>query len=156
LKQTGDGLADLAPLMDTLRTRLGGHRLWRPVAVESDVPERSVSRRAPLSPEPGQWPACLPRPVRLIEPPAPVRAMAGLPDHPPAWFVWRRHRHVVRRADGPERIAGEWWKRPGELTALRDYFRVEDEEGRRFWLFRRGDGSDLGTGDLDWFLHGLF
>ena len=98
----------------------------------------------------------LPRPVRLLDPPQPVDAMALLPDQPPVAFTWRRVRHRVRRADGPERIAGEWWKRAGEMRSVRDYFRVEDEEGRRFWLFRRGDGEDAATGDLRWFLHGFF
>ena len=82
--------------------------------------------------------------------------IAPLPDHPPAAFTWRKHRHRVRRADGPERIVGEWWKREGEVRAVRDYFAVEDEDGRRFWLFRRGDGQDATSGDLQWFLHGLF
>jgi protein ImuB len=64
--------------------------------------------------------------------------------------------HVVRRVDGPERIHGEWWKRAGEAQAVRDYFQVEDESGARFWLFRRGDGVDSRTGDLSWYLHGVF
>ena len=115
-------------------------------------------RRVPaLSAVPGQgWPPDLPRPVRLLDPPQPVDAMALLPDHPPIAFTWRRVRHRVRRADGPERIAGEWWKRDGEMRSVRDYFRVEDEDGRRFWLFRRGNGSDMETGDMHWFLHGFF
>jgi protein ImuB len=94
--------------------------------------------------------------VRLLDPPQPVDVLALLPDHPPVVFTWRHVRHQVRRADGPERIAGEWWKRDGELRSLRDYFRVEDEAGRRFWLFRRGDGDDPVTGDMRWFLHGFF
>ena len=65
-------------------------------------------------------------------------------------------RHRVRHADGPERIAGEWWKRDREWFSVRDYFRVEDETGRRFWLFRRGNGADAETGDMQWFLHGFF
>jgi protein ImuB len=92
----------------------------------------------------------------LLDPPQPVDAMALLPDQAPVAFTWRRVRHRVRRADGPERIAGEWWKRAGEMRSVRDYFQVEDEEGRRFWLFRRGDGEDAATGDLRWFLHGFF
>ena len=161
-----DQMRDLAPLIDTLQNRLGVGRLWRPVPVQSDVPERSVHRQPPLDPgtsRPEQrqtgfasWPATLPRPVRLIDPPQPISALAGLPDHAPVSFTWRSRRHRVKRADGPERIAGEWWLRSGEMFALRDYFRVEDEEGRRFWLFRRGDGADVTTGDLVWFLHGLF
>ena len=104
----------------------------------------------------GGWPAELPRPVRLLEPPQPIEAMALLPDHPPVVFTWRRVRHLVRHADGPERIAGEWWKRDREWVSVRDYFRVEDENGRRFWLFRCGNGSDTDTGDMRWFLHGVF
>ena len=104
----------------------------------------------------GGWPEDWPRPVRLLDPPQPVEAMALLPDHPPVAFTWRRVRHRVRHADGPERIAGEWWKRDREWSALRDYFRVEDEDGRRFWLFRRGNGRDGETGDMRWFLRGFF
>jgi protein ImuB len=79
-----------------------------------------------------------------------------LPDQPPVAFTWRQTRIKVRRADGPERIHGEWWRRDAEAAAVRDYFQVEDEDGRRFWLFRRGDGGDPATGDLSWFLHGFF
>ncbi len=60
------------------------------------------------------------------------------------------------RADGPERIFGEWWRRPAELVAVRDYFRVEIETGERLWLYRSGDGEHDCTGDLKWFVHGLF
>jgi protein ImuB len=111
---------------------------------------------ANLSRPAGGWPANLPRPVRLLDPPQPIEAMALLPDHPPVAFTWRRVRHLVRHADGPERIAGEWWQRDREWYSVRDYFRVEDETGRRFWLFRRGNGSDADTGDMHWFLHGVF
>jgi protein ImuB len=62
----------------------------------------------------------------------------------------------VTRGDGPERIYGEWWKSTGEADAVRDYFQVEDEQGARFWLYRRGDGVDPRTGDLSWYMHGLF
>ena len=147
----------IAELVDRLSNRLGPGRVFRNEPVESDVPERSV-RRVPAL-QPGQkkiWPVGLPRPVRLLDPPQPVDAMALLPDQPPLAFTWRRVRHRVRYADGPERIAGEWWKRDGEMRSVRDYFRVEDEEGRRFWLFRRGDGEDPATGDRRWFLHGFF
>ena len=58
--------------------------------------------------------------------------------------------------DGPERIHGEWWVRTGEVWAVRDYFRVENDMGARFWIFRRGDGVDGDTGDLSWYMHGLF
>ena len=157
LPGTEDTGTDVSILVDRLENRLGSRRVWRAAPVESDVPERSV-RHVPAVAPPRRtaWPADLPRPVRLLDPPQPVDAMALLPDQPPVAFTWRRVRHRVRRADGPERIAGEWWKRAGEMRSVRDYFRVEDEAGQRFWLFRRGDGDDPATGDLRWFLHGFF
>jgi protein ImuB len=147
---------DIAPLIDRLSNRLGSEHVYRVAPVDSSVPERSV-RRVPASEKAvGTWPADLPRPVRLLDPPQEVEAMALLPDQPPMAFTWRRVRHRVRRADGPERIAGEWWKRGGETRSVRDYFRVEDEDGQRYWLFRRGDGENAVSGDLRWFLHGFF
>jgi protein ImuB len=102
-----------------------------------------------------------PRPIRLFEPPEPVEAFWLLPDDPPFRFTWRRRRHRVMCADGPERIADEWWRPEGSGSgsceggdAIRDYYRVEDEEGRRFWLYRAG----LHGGDHTprWFVHGVF
>lgn len=82
--------------------------------------------------------------------------MALLPDHPPNWISWRGIRYRVVRADGPERIFGEWWKRDAEAKAVRDYFCIEDEAGHRFWIFRAGDGEDATTGSHCWFIHGVF
>jgi protein ImuB len=151
-----DAEADVAVLVDRLSNRLGAERVWRAAPVESDVPERSV-RRVPAVAPPGgaQWPRW-PRPTRLLHPPQPVEMTSGLPDQPPAAFTWRRRRHRVRRADGPERITGEWWRRDAEMAAVRDYWQVEDEAGRRFWLYRRGDAQEAETGDLRWFMHGVF
>ncbi len=103
-----------------------------------------------------------PRPIRLLEPPEPVEASWLLPDDPPFRFTWRRRPHRVRRADGPERIAGEWWQ-PGASgagpsesgDAIRDYYRVEDEDGRRFWLFRAGLPGNSRRPPR-WFVHGIF
>jgi protein ImuB len=146
---------DLAPLVDRLATRLGRRRLFRIGALESDVPERSVARAGPLDPV-ASWPAW-PRPVCLLAPPERVEnVVALLPDLPPRRFTWRGRAYRIARADGPERIHGEWWRRLGEAEAVRDYFQVEDEEGARFWLYRRGDGLDPRTGDLSWYLHGVF
>jgi len=145
---------DIVPLIDRLIGRLGGHRLFRWSAVESDVPERSCRRVGPLE-EVSDWPEW-PRPIRLLSPPEPVeKVVALLPDGPPRRFVWRGRSHFIRRADGPERIYGEWWKRSGEADAVRDYFQVEDEGGHRFWVFRKGDGVDPRTGDLSWWLQGI-
>jgi protein ImuB len=157
LGEGGDPDDDIAALVDRIENRLGRGRVYRVAPMESDVPERAA-RCIPALDPPRRvgWPPHLPRPVRLFDPPQAIDAMALLPDQPPAAFIWRRRRHLVRRADGPERIHGEWWRRDAELSAVRDYFAVEDADGRRFWLFRRGNGVDPATGDLSWFLHGVF
>jgi protein ImuB len=95
--------------------------------------------------------------VRLLHSPEPVEhVMAPLPDGAPARFKWRGRAYKVAAADGPERLYGEWWRHAREQAAVRDYFQVEDETGARFWLFRRGDGEDPETGDLSWYMHGIF
>jgi len=168
--------ADLGPLIDALANRIGAGRVWRAAPVESDVPERCWTRTAPLDPPSGRAPALRaddvrrldgrapdhpwhprwPRPVWLLGRPERIdHVLAELPDRPPRRFTWRGIAHVVVRAEGPERVSGEWWRRAAERDAVRDYFRVEDEAGQRFWLFRRGDGVRGVTGDLSWFIHGL-
>jgi protein ImuB len=149
--------ADVSGLIDTLVNRVGEQRLYRFAPVASDVPERSVCRVAPTAPETGEaWPNHWPRPARLLASPEPIETVALLPDHPPVSFIWRGVRRRVKRADGPERIFGEWWKRDAELFAMRDYFRVEDAAGERFWIYRAGDGADAVIGSHHWFLHGIF
>lgn len=149
--------ADISDLVDVLANRVGEHRLYRFAAVASDVPERSVVRVAPLSPGAGvAWDGDWPRPPRLLQRPEPIETMALLPDNPPIWFNWRGVRRRVRRADGPERLHAEWWKRDAELDAIRDYFRVEDDAGERYWIYRAGDGEHPETGSHRWFLHGIF
>ena len=148
---------DVAGLIDTLANRVGADRLYRFAAIESDVPERSVCKVAPLAgPTKGRWLRHWPRPSRLLSPPEPIETMALLPDHPPVQFTWRGIRRRVKRADGPERIHGEWIRSDAELSMIRDYFQVEDEAGERFWLFRTGSGEDPAAGSHRWFLHGVF
>jgi protein ImuB len=148
---------DISDLIDVIANRLGSSRLYRFAPVESDVPERSVKRVAPTAPDDSaSWPGEWPRPSRLLTPPEPIETMALLPDNPPVWFTWRGTRRRVARADGPERIFGEWWLHQVETTSVRDYFRVEDEGGERFWIYRAGDGEDPATGSHKWFLHGIF
>ena len=172
----GESADGIAPLLDRLGNRLGLDALSRLEPRESHIPERA-SVRVPISVAPakagiqGSRPCRQlpldsrfrggdgirpPRPIRLFEPPEPVEAFWVLPDDPPFRFTWRRRRHRIMRADGPERIAEEWWQpeASGDVDAIRDYYRVEDEAGRRFWLFRAG----LHGGDhkLRWFIHGVF
>ena len=151
----GKGGPDLAVTVDRLAGRVGEAGLFRVTPVESDVPERAVARVGALD-DAGTWPRWR-RPARLLARPEPLwGVVALLPDAPPRRFSWRGDTHVVVAGDGPERIYGEWWRRDGEVWAVRDYFRVEDEAGGRFWVFRRGDGVEAATGDLSWWMHGLF
>jgi protein ImuB len=143
---------ELAGLIDRLEGRLGAGRLWALGPVESHLPERAVRPAPPLeAPPAGAWRRWQgnrpPRPLRLLDVPEPIEAMALLPDHPPVQFRWRRMPHTVTRAEGPERLAPEWWREDRAEVLPRDYFRVEDQAGRRYWLYRAGQ---------DWFLHGLF
>jgi len=146
---------DPARLVDVIAGRIGAQAVFRIAPVESHVPERAVARSSPIHP-PGQWPAWQ-RPIRLFARPEPLaRVMALMPDQPPRRFEWRGKTYKVVGGDGPERIHGEWWRRDAEVWAVRDYYRVEDEEGGRYWVFRRGDGFEDDTGDLSWWMHGVF
>lgn len=148
-------VVDVTPLIDILGNR--GRRLYRMMPVASDVPERSVKRIAPTADDTGaDWAVKWPRPSRLLARPEEIETMAVLPDQPPVVVAWRGKRRRIVRADGPERIFGEWWLRPKEMEAVRDYFVVEDEQGERLWVFRAGDGVDTATGSHKWFLHGVF
>jgi protein ImuB len=148
---------DISDLVDTLANRVGERAIYRIAPVSSDVPERSVCRIPAMAPDSdATWPNHWPRPARLLARPEPIETVALLPDHPPVSFTWRGIRRRVKRADGPERVFGEWWKRDAELAAVRDYFRVEDEAGERYWLYRSGDGEDASTGSHRWYLHGVF
>ncbi len=150
------GFHDLA---DRLAARLGPSRVLLPLPVDSHLPERaldhiSVSADRKATPAPLAPATAAPRPLRLFARPEPVTAIAAVPEGPPVIFRWRNARHRVNRAEGPERIAAEWW-RDGEEAPTRDYYRVEDEAGRRYWLFREGL-YERETGTPRWFLHGLF
>jgi protein ImuB len=95
------------------------------------------------------------RPVRLFARPEPVEAVAEVPDGPPARFRWRRVLHEVVIAEGPERIAMEWWRDEAGQALTRDYFRLECRDGLRAWLYREGlFGREIAQ--PRWFLHGLF
>ncbi|MGZ9810714.1 Y-family DNA polymerase [Pseudoroseicyclus sp. H15] len=151
---------ELAALVDRLSARFGAHNLTRPRPVESHVPERAEEAPPAIAgrPEPATPPApprAAPRPLRLFEPAEEVRVIHAVPEGPPAQFIWRRVTHRVTRFSGPERIAPEWWQdSPG--TRLRDYWRIEDHQGRRFWLYREGIEGDRRGGPPRWYVHGAF
>jgi protein ImuB len=138
------GADALAGLIDRLQAKLGEDAVTRPQGVESHLPERS-ERRVPAGPRPPPSvaaPPSRPRPLLLLDPPEPVEALAELPDAAPSRFTWRRVAHRVTKAQGPERLSPEWWRPEAVLgpraARTRDYYAVEDESGRRFWLFREG------------------
>lgn len=152
---TSDRPPDIAPLIDQLAGRIEPDAPFRLSSHESDVPERAVRRVEALA-KPVGWPAWK-RPVRMLRRPELLsHVVALLPDHPPRRFTWRRTDYRVIAGDGPERIHGEWWRSAREMWAVRDYFRIEVTGGERFWLFRRGDGVDEQTGNLSWYMHGIF
>ncbi|TWG97894.1 protein ImuB [Mesorhizobium sp. J18] len=192
--EANDDDADIALFADRIRARLGEEAILKPVTVESHLPERAVltvpfAREVKLensaAKKPGKARDPVPlsvsrpeHPIRLFHSPEPIEVPATeVPEGPPLHFRWRRALHRVVRAEGPERIAAEWWRetipkikvKDGEdpevvrnrVAAMeaarltRDYFRVEDTEGRRYWLYRQGL---YGMSDKAprWFLHGLF
>jgi protein ImuB len=137
-------------LIDTLASRLGEESVKRLAPRESHLPERAVVEVpalavAPPAKSPFVPPGAPARPLRLLERPEPVDAVALWPYDPPALFRWRRVAHRVVRAEGPERIAPEWWRESD--NGERDYWRLEDEYGRRFWLYRAG---------LAWYVQGVY
>lgn len=152
----------LASLIDRLQARLGEGRVRRPQARESWIPETSEAwvkagpAAAPPAPDPSGERA---RPILLFDPPQAVETLAELPDGAPTRFIWRRVSRRVIKAQGPERLSAEWWRadpaRPSPRT--RDYYRVEDDQGRRYWLFREGlYGREDAERAPSWWLHGLF
>ena len=148
---------EVARLVDRLSVKLGADKVRRPVAQASHVPERASGWRAAVEEGPST-PACGrrgSRPQRLLDRPEAIAVIYATPEGLPRRFVWRRGVHDVARAEGPERIAPEWWRERG-TARLRDYYRVEDRQGRRYWIYREGLFGDGRGGDPMWYLHGLF
>jgi protein ImuB len=148
-------------LVERLSARFGAERVGRFISEDTHRPE-SASRLLPAlgesakvetwpQPEEGEPPM---RPLFLFEPPQPIEAVAEVPDGPPRQFTWRRVAHQVVLAEGPERIASEWWREETK-PFTRDYYRLEDAAGRRFWVYREGLFGEEAAHPR-WFLHGVF
>ncbi|MEH6789911.1 Y-family DNA polymerase [Parasphingorhabdus sp.] len=161
-----DRQGDEVALVSQLSTRLGRERVQKFVAADSHIPEQGLLALPALNaPAPVAWQMqrCGEPPVRplhMFDPPQRVQVIAEVPDGPPHRFTWRRKTHQVIRYEGPERIASEWWQRkdgqqPGNGGLTRDYYRVEDARGRRYWLFRHGLYGEE-KANPDWYVHGLF
>ena len=147
----------LAACIDRLTVRLGLRAVHRPVPRGSHLPERAQGWVEPLAAEPPSQHmlAFHARPLKLLDTPERILVTYAAPDGQPRQFSWRGSLREVARAEGPERIAPEWWREKGSAR-LRDYYRVEDGEGRRYWIFRAGLAGDGRGAAPDWFLHGLF
>lgn len=152
--------AAMTDLVDKLATRLGRGSVRKFVAADTHIPEQAqLALPAIDAPPPTPWPAPDPgepplRPFYLFDPPQVIEVMAEVPDGPPHRFRWRRATHAIRRYEGPERIASEWWRRRDNGGLTRDYYRVEDDRGHRYWLFRHGLYDE--KPDPRWYIHGLF
>jgi protein ImuB len=179
--QTGlapDHAAELAHLIDRLGARFGLRRITRLVPQDTHIPEFAVmavaAHAVPRHPEgpaagrarrlapPGDGGAALAqdsrapvRPIRLFEQPERIEATAEVPDGPPMQFTWRHVHHLVAHAEGPERIAMEWWRDDQGRALTRDYFRVESKEGIRVWLYRE-DSYIPEPKRPQWYVHGFF
>jgi protein ImuB len=162
---------DLAALIDRIAARIGGKRVVVHLPQDTHMPERAVlaapAQHHLAAATQAEWPARVAsepplRPLRLFDRPEPIKVpFATVPDGAPHQFTWRRALHAVVRVEGPERIAMEWWRPDGKVLT-RDYFRVEDADGLRFWIFRAGlyenelvdeEGRPI---PAHWYVHGLF
>ncbi|WP_324806266.1 DUF6504 family protein [Sphingomonas sp. LY29] len=147
----------VARLVDRLTVKLGPERVRRPAPRESHIPERASGWQSAVADVPPAPDHChgQTRPERLLDAPEAIGVIYATPEGLPRRFMWRRRVHDIVRAEGPERISPEWW-RERATARLRDYYRVEDREGRRYWIYREGLHGDGRGGDPGWYLHGLF
>ncbi|HTD98204.1 MAG TPA: DNA polymerase Y family protein, partial [Mucilaginibacter sp.] len=149
----GGGLDDvsLTELLDKLANKIGGGNIRRYLPQERYWPEQSIKPALSLSEKPATtWRTARPRPSLLLPRPERIEVMVMTPDYPPKFFIYKGEKHNVSKADGPERIESEWWVDAGQH---RDYYHVEDEAGRRYWLFRSGHYYEESS---QWYIHGFF
>ena len=147
------GLDDvkIAELMDHLANKICTNNIHRYLPDEHYWPERSVKPASSINDKADAlWRSDKLRPIQLLSKPEPIEVTAPIPDYPPMLFRYKNKLHKIKKADGPERIEREWWLEEGPH---RDYYRVEDEDGCRYWLFRSGHYSDK---TYQWFIHGFF
>ncbi len=147
----------LAACIDRLAVRLGEGAVTRPVPHASHLPERVQRWQPPLAPEPAlqEELAFHSRPLKLLDRAEKIAVLYASPDGYPQRFRWRGDVCEVLRVEGPERIAPEWWRQRSN-TRLRDYYRIEDDRGRRYWIYRHGLPDDGRGGAPDWYLQGLY
>jgi protein ImuB len=149
-------------LIDRLMTRLGPAHVRRLAPRNTHIPEAAQHLLPAMDAAPELWPPSADRPLRplfLFDPPQPIEVISSVPDGPPLRLRWQGKVHQLSLAEGPERIAAEWWQHPqghlsGTISLTRDYYRVEDVEGHRLWVFRHGLYDEVAQ--PRWYVHGLF
>lgn len=141
----------LAELLDRITGKTGPNTVHRYIPDEHHWPERSYKTATPWHEVPTTpWRTNQPRPLYLLPTPIPIDVTAPIPDYPPMLFRYQQKIYKIIRADGPERIEQVWWLQQGPH---RDYYRVEDDTGRRYWIFRLGHYHQQ---HYQWFMHGFF
>lgn len=141
----------VAELLDKIISKRGTKAIHRYLPAEHYWPERSYQLAASIDAKKEiEWRTDQPRPIHLLSIPHVIEVTVPLPDYPPMLFFYKGQRHQIRRADGPERVEQEWWLQQGEF---RDYYCVEDDEGKRYWIFRSGH---MNEGKSRWYIHGFF
>jgi protein ImuB len=170
LVEEPSGEREVARLVDRLSVKLGADKVRRPQPFESHLPERASGWTSAVSSLRGANAtkqssgadldcfaplAMTARPQRLLDRPEAIAVVYATPEGVPRRFVWRRAVHDIARVEGPERIAPEWWRQPS-TARLRDYYQVEDQAGRRYWIYREGVIGDGRGGLPEWYIHGLF
>lgn len=167
LVEEPSGEREVARLIDRLTVKLGPRAVRKPQAFESHLPERASGWTSAVSSLRAKRSnreldcrapsglAMTAKPQRLLDRPEAIDVIYATPEGMPRRFVWRRSVHDIARVEGPERIAPEWWREPSSAR-LRDYYKVEDAAGRRYWIYREGLTGDGRGGAPGWFLHGLF
>ncbi|OBX17909.1 hypothetical protein A9995_14000 [Erythrobacter sp. QSSC1-22B] len=147
----------LPQMLDRICARLGKGAVRIPAAANSHVPERSYRLSIPgevIGPGQGEM-QFYSRPLKLLERAERIAVVYATPEGVPRKFRWRGRLHDIARSEGPERVAPEWWKERSHVR-LRDYYRIEDDGGRRYWIYRDGIAGDGRGGAPDWYLHGMF
>ncbi len=143
---------EVAELLDRIETKISGSSISKYLPAAHYWPERSIKKAVSIAEQPDiTWKADKSRPTQLLQCPERVEVTAPIPDYPPMLFIYKGKSHLVKKADGPERIEKEWWLEQGEH---RDYYLLEDEDGKRYWIFRSGHYAPNKQGK--WFLHGFF
>ncbi|MEP5938299.1 MAG: DUF6504 family protein [Erythrobacter sp.] len=149
----------LPHLLDRLRVRLGRCNVGMLAPHPSHIPERAIIQNSNalklIAAPAASLPLSYLRPLKLLDWPEVISVVYATPDGPPRRFRWRQQLHNVARYQGPERIAPEWWRERSDVR-LRDYYRVENDEGHRFWIYRNGVVDDGRGAPPRWLLHGLF